>query len=212
MGGAASAAGSGGLGHRLAPHHAAHRQGSPGPIVCPFQLATPSQSARLRALHKRFLWGHMQRREFITLLGGAASLPLAARAQQAPMPVIGYLGVGDRSGAKDVVDGFHSGLREMGFVEGQNVAIEFRWAEGRLERLPELAADLVHRRVAVICTTSNVATLAVKRATSEIPLVFVVGLDPVLMGLVPAIGRPGGNATGVSFLTSGSTLTFPSLF
>jgi putative ABC transport system substrate-binding protein len=144
----------------------------------------------------------MKRREFITFLGGAASLPLAARAQQAPMPVIGYLGVFDSSGAKHVVDGFHSGLREMGFVEGQNVAIEFRWAEGRLERLPELAADLVHRRVRVICTTSNVATLAVKRATSEIPLVFVVGIDPVLMGLVPAIGRPGGNATGVSFLTS----------
>jgi putative ABC transport system substrate-binding protein len=130
----------------------------------------------------------MKRREFIAFVGGAAaSLPLAARAQQ-PMPVIGYLGVGDRAGAKDVVvGGFHSGLKEMGFVEGQNVAIEFRWAENRPERLPELAADLVRRRVAVICTTNNVATLAVKRATSEIPLVFVVGLDPVLMGLVPVI-------------------------
>jgi putative tryptophan/tyrosine transport system substrate-binding protein len=145
----------------------------------------------------------MKRREFIVALGGAAATwPLAARAQQASLPVIGYLGMGDRSGAKDVVGGFHSGLREMGFVEGQNVAIEFRWAKNRPERLPELAADLVRRRVAVICTTSNVATLAVKKASSEIPLVFVVGLDPVLMGLVPAIGRPGGNATGVSFLTS----------
>jgi ABC-type uncharacterized transport system substrate-binding protein len=145
----------------------------------------------------------MERREFITLLGGtAATWPLAASAQQAPIPVIGYLGAGDRSSGMDVMDGFRSGLKEMGFVEGQNVAIEYRWAEGRLERLPELAADLVRRQVAAICTTSNVATLAVKKATSEIPLVFVVGLDPVLMGLVPAIGRPGGHATGVSFLTS----------
>jgi putative tryptophan/tyrosine transport system substrate-binding protein len=145
----------------------------------------------------------MKRRELITFFGAATiAWPQPLSAQQAPMPVIGYLGVGDGSRAKHIVDGFRSGLREMGFVEGQNVAIEFRWAEGRLERLPELAADIVRRRVGVICTTSNVATLAVKRATSEIPLVFVVGLDPVLMGLVPAIGRPGGNATGVSFLTS----------
>jgi putative ABC transport system substrate-binding protein len=144
----------------------------------------------------------MRRREFITLIGGAvASWPLAAHAQQ-PMPAIGYLGVGDASGAKHTVDAFRFGLMEMGFVEGQNLAIELRWAEGRLERLPELAADLVRRQVAVICTSSNVATLAVKRATSEIPLVFVVGLDPVLMGLVAAISRPGGNATGVYFLTT----------
>ncbi len=148
----------------------------------------------------------MKRREFITLLGGAASLPLAAQAQQ-PMPVIGYLGGGflstvDGSGAKHTVDAFRSGLREMGFVEGQNLAIEFRWAENRPERLPELAADLVRRRVAVICTTSNVTTLAVKRVNSEIPLVFAVGLDPVLMGLVSTINRPGGNATGVYFLTT----------
>ena len=145
----------------------------------------------------------MQRREFMTLVSGAAAAwPVAARAQQASMPVIGYLGVADASASKPVLDRFHSGLREMGFVQGQNVAIEFRWAEGSLERLPELAADLVRRGVGVICTTSNVATLAVKRATSEIPLVFVFGLDPVLMGLVQAISRPGGNATGVSFLTS----------
>jgi putative tryptophan/tyrosine transport system substrate-binding protein len=90
----------------------------------------------------------------------------------------------------------------MGFIEGQNVAIEYRFAENRLERLPELVADLVRRRVAVICTGNNVTSLAVKKATSEIPLVFVVGLDPVLLGLVSTINRPGGNATGVSFLTS----------
>jgi putative ABC transport system substrate-binding protein len=144
----------------------------------------------------------MRRREFISLLGGAAAWPQLLSAQQAPMPVIGYLGVGDASGAKHTVDAFRSGLREMDLVEGQNVAIEFRWAESRIDRLPELAANLVRRRVAVICTGSNAATMAVKKATSEIPLVFVVGLDPVLMGLVSAISRPGGNATGVYFLTT----------
>jgi putative tryptophan/tyrosine transport system substrate-binding protein len=148
----------------------------------------------------------MRRREFITLLGGAASLPLAAHAQQ-PMPVIGFLGGGfmdtsDGSGANHFVEAFRSGLREMGFIEGRNVAIEFRFAENRLEGVPELVADLVRRRVAVICAGSNVTSLAVKKATSEIPLVFAVGLDPVVMGLVSTINRPGGNATGVSFLTS----------
>jgi putative tryptophan/tyrosine transport system substrate-binding protein len=148
----------------------------------------------------------MQRREFITLIGGAASLPLTAHAQQ-PMPVIGYFGSGflstsDGSGGEHTTRAFRSGLNEIGFVEGQNVAIEFRFAENRPERLPELAADLVRRRVAVICTPSNVTTLAVKKVTSEIPHLFVVGLDPVLMGLVSSINRPGGNATGVSFLTS----------
>ncbi len=148
----------------------------------------------------------MRRREFITVLGAAAGLPLVARAQK-PRPVIGYLGSGssgssEGSGAKNNVDAFRSGLKEIGFIEGQNLAVEYRWAENHPERLPELAADLVRRRVAAICTPSNAATLAVKQATSEIPLVFVVGLDPVLMGLVSTINRPGGNATGVSFLTS----------
>src|SRR6266852_9785073 len=141
----------------------------------------------------------MRRREFITLLGGAASLPLAARAQQ-PMPVIGYLGGGFMStvvgtGSQHAVDAFESGLGEMGFVVGQNLAIEYRWAENRPERLPGLVADLVRRRVAVICTGSNATTLAVKKATSEIPLVFTIGLDPVLMGLVSTISRKGRNAT-----------------
>jgi putative tryptophan/tyrosine transport system substrate-binding protein len=148
----------------------------------------------------------MRRREFIRLLGSVAALPLAAHAQQ-PMPVVGFIGggfwgTGDGSGGNHFVEAFRSGLREMGFIEGQNVAIEYRFAENRLEGLPELVADLIRRRVAVICTGNNVTTLAVKKATSEIPLVFVFGLDPVLMGLVSTINRPGGNATGVSFLTS----------
>src|SRR4051812_32530078 len=143
----------------------------------------------------------MRRRQFITLLGGAASLPLTAHAQQ-PVPVVGYLGGGDGSGGNHFVEAFRSGLREMGFIEGQNLAVEYRWAEDRVERVPELVADLVRRRVNVICTSNNVTSLAIKKATLEIPHVFVIGLDPVNMGLVSTINRPGGNATGVYFLTT----------
>jgi putative tryptophan/tyrosine transport system substrate-binding protein len=144
----------------------------------------------------------MRRREFITLLGGtAATWPLAVGAQQ-PVPVVGYLGGGDGSGGNHFVEAFRSGLRETGFIEGQNLAVEYRWAEDRVERVPELVADLVRRRVNVICTSNNVTTLAVKKATTEIPHVFVIGLDPVNMGLVSTINRPGGNATGVYFLTT----------
>ena len=147
----------------------------------------------------------MIRREFITLLGGtAATWPLAARAQQ-PMPVIGFIGGGFLSTAgsgTSHVEAFRSGLGDMGFVEGQNVTVEYRWAENRPERVPELVADLVRRRVALICTASNVTTLEVKKANSGIPLVFTVGLDPVAMGLVSNIARPGGNVTGVYYLTT----------
>ncbi|MFL6824889.1 MAG: ABC transporter substrate-binding protein [Bradyrhizobium sp.] len=144
----------------------------------------------------------MRRREFITLLGGtAATWPLAVGAQQ-PVPVVGYLGGGDGSGGNHFVEAFRSGLRETGFIEGQNLAVEYRWAEDRVERVPELVADLVRRRVNVICTSNNVTTLAIKKATLEIPHVFVIGLDPVNMGLVSTINRPGGNATGVYFLTT----------
>ena len=144
----------------------------------------------------------MKRREFIMLFGGtAATWPLTANAQQ-PMPVIGFLGGGNGVGAKHFLAAFHAGLREMGYIEGQNVSIEYRFAEDRVERVPELVADLIRRRVHVICTSNNVTALAVKKATSEIPLVFVIGLDPVLMGLVSTINRPGGNATGVYFLTT----------
>src|SRR5258705_13044055 len=131
----------------------------------------------------------MNRREFIPLLGGAASLPLTARAQQL-VPVVGYLGGGDGSGGNHFVEAFRSGLREMGFIEGQNLAVEYRWAESRPERVPELVADLVGRRVDVICTSNNVTTVAGKKAASEIPHVFVVGLDPVGMGLVSTINPP----------------------
>ena len=144
----------------------------------------------------------MRRREFITLFGGtAATWPLYVSAQQ-PMPVIGFLGGGNGIGANHFLDAFHAGLRETGYIEGQNVAIEYRFAQDRVERVPELVADLIRRRVNVICTSNNVTALAVKKATSEIPLVFVIGLDPILTGLVSTINRPGGNATGVYFLTT----------
>jgi putative ABC transport system substrate-binding protein len=144
----------------------------------------------------------MRRREFITLLGGAAAWPLAARAQQ-PMPVIGYFSA--RSPVTDgpMLSAFQQGLNDTGFVEGRNVAMEFRWAEGRYDRLLELAHDLVRRRVAVIITTGGESTArAVKAATSTIPIVFISGTDPVESGLVASLSRPGGNLTGVSTILS----------
>jgi putative ABC transport system substrate-binding protein len=143
----------------------------------------------------------MQRREFITLFGGAALvLPLAVRAQQLSIPVIGFLGP-RLSELEPFINAFRRGLKEMGLVDGQNVTIQYL-PEGEPERLPEFAADLVRRRVSVIFTGNNVGALAAKAATSDIPIVFVVGLDPVVMGLVSSINRPGGNATGVSFRVS----------
>jgi putative tryptophan/tyrosine transport system substrate-binding protein len=145
----------------------------------------------------------MRRREFITALGGAAlSLPLEVHAQQSS-PVIGYLG-SSLAAAEPFLNAFRRGLKEMGLVEGLNVTIEYP-PEDHLLRLPELAAlaaDMVRRRVSVIFTGNNIGALAAKAATSDIPIVFVVGLDPVVMGLVSSINRPGGNATGVSFQVS----------
>ena len=143
----------------------------------------------------------MRRREFITTLGGAAlSLPLEVRAQQSSIPVIGNLG--PRLAENELfLNAFRRGLKEMGLVEGQNVAIEYL-PEDDLQRLPEFAAELVRRRVSVIFTGNNIGALAAKAATSDIPIVFIVGLDPVVMGLVSSINRPGGNATGVSFRVS----------
>jgi putative ABC transport system substrate-binding protein len=144
------------------------------------------------------IWS-MQRRDFITLLGSAAAAwPLAARAQQPVVPVVGYLNSQVAASSSSQVAMFRQGLNEAGFVEGRNVAIEFRWADDQLDRLPALATDLVRRRVAAI-VTNNASTPAAKAATSTIPIVFVSGADPVEAGLVTSLNRPGGNVTGVSF-------------
>jgi len=143
----------------------------------------------------------MRRREFITLLGGVAGWPPVAAGQTA-VPIVGFMAAGSRTALRDELLAFEAGLKEMGF-EGQNLALEYRFAEGQFDRFPALASDLVHRQASVIAATSPQGALAAKRATTAIPIVFSIGADPIEVGLVSSLSRPGGNVTGIYQFTAG---------
>jgi putative ABC transport system substrate-binding protein len=145
----------------------------------------------------------MRRRDFIKVVAGSASVwPLAAHAQQPVMPVIGFLGGADPIGLAPQIEALRLGLRDYGYIEGQNIAVEYRWAEGRYDRSPAMAADLVHRQVAVIVASATPSAVAAKGATSTIPIIFGIGGDPIKLGLVKSVARPDGNATGINFFTN----------
>ena len=144
----------------------------------------------------------MRRREFIAALGGVAAMPRAARAQQ-PLPMVGFASSGSAAPLRRALAGFEDGLKEAGYMAGQNVSVEYRFAEGQFDRFPALISEFIRRNASVIVTTSNAGALAAKKATSTIPIVFSIGEDPVKLGIVPSLNRPSGNLTGVYQFATG---------